>query len=538
MEHLNPISIWTPDALELVFQGLSEGCDPAIIADHIKKPPDAVAALARNFGGDALKHLTSAQFVSTALQFFAGTTSLAHVTPVRNSGVRTARRSLLGDLSPATPHSGDLPPLPPLTPPTPQPAPGVATAAFQETPQTISQANDFFRERYQRRLTPLARRWALSEFFTADLDGPFFGRNEFRECLGVLRQYGIEPGTLRYPRRRWIEVRRSFGKVRRFSRRFLQEEGARLQRHRLLARTTTARLAGLLRPQARVTVAHPWTAYLCEGTVLDSDLPHGRLLVRFDEGLPPVPPGENAFAIECLSASQLWQWSNDHPTVNAITPAVAANSSAPLPLSSSISTTSVATTARPQRLPRRPRKPPTPSDPLLTLTPYAVTSLPSCGPQWVSDVWTAAHPALLDQVPLSVQRLLLPSDVPSDSSATTTWALDSLEPLSGPIMEDALQLVSGALPLLPGATEVSNETRETVADCLAVLLHLYQVANCATDRVVAEQWLSPLLGRLGLGDGGKQTEEGAALVGACHELLGTLTKGPTVLVPTRTGKRQ
>jgi len=139
-------------------------------------------------------------------------------------------------------------------------------------------------------LTGCARYWARYEFFYSDLDRPWFNFNEFQVNLA---KHGISP-TVKLSRREWSEVRKAiWGKPRRFSRKFVQDELDKLNSYRNLVRLIQHSdmpkpLSFGYQVYAAIKVGHVVTAFnrrfriLQRGTVLMYDLTRKMYMIQFE----------------------------------------------------------------------------------------------------------------------------------------------------------------------------------------------------------------------------------------------------------------
>lgn len=93
---------------------------------------------------------------------------------------------------------------------------------------TTQQSRSPYQSHSEHTLSP-AGRWAVYEWFYADVDRPFFQQNEFQDCLNELDLAKVRKLT----RLEWSHVRASMGKPRRLSPAFLNQERAKLGHTRI-----------------------------------------------------------------------------------------------------------------------------------------------------------------------------------------------------------------------------------------------------------------------------------------------------------------
>ncbi|CAL9104843.1 unnamed protein product [Musa textilis] len=122
----------------------------------------------------------------------------------------------------------------------------------------------------------LFRRWCTFEWFYSAIDYPWFAKNDYVEYLNHARLSHIP----RFRRAEWSIIRRSLGKARRFSNKFLSEERMKVEQYRESVRTHyTELLAGTTEGLSRdlaiplsvgqhVIACHPKTREIHDGTIL------------------------------------------------------------------------------------------------------------------------------------------------------------------------------------------------------------------------------------------------------------------------------
>ena len=75
----------------------------------------------------------------------------------------------------------------------------------------------------QQKLSPFVKRWIRFEFFYSNIDKAYFSQNELLQCAANLK---IHSNLL--TEMEWAILRKSFGKQRRFSKKFIQQERIKL----------------------------------------------------------------------------------------------------------------------------------------------------------------------------------------------------------------------------------------------------------------------------------------------------------------------
>ncbi|CAL9211151.1 unnamed protein product [Musa hybrid cultivar] len=156
----------------------------------------------------------------------------------------------------------------------------------------------------------LFRRWCTFEWFYSAIDYPWFAKNDYVEYLNHARLSHIP----RFRRAEWSIIRRSLGKARRFSNKFLSEERMKVEQYRESVRTHyTELLAGTTEGLSRdlaiplsvgqhVIACHPKTREIHDGTILSVGRSSYR--VQFDR---PELGVEFVMDIDCMP---LGPWKN------------------------------------------------------------------------------------------------------------------------------------------------------------------------------------------------------------------------------------